>query len=116
MSNNINLFIIAESWLNPNDCAPLIESSPPDYLFFHQPRLTGRGGDLAVIHKNYISCSSVLFDGFSTFESLSFILKNKLPILCVLTYRPPKYIFGFSQEFSDFISVHILNYDRVLNF
>lgn len=44
MTNYIDFFIITESWINPDECAPLIESPPPDYLFFHQPRMTGRGG------------------------------------------------------------------------
>lgn len=43
------------------------------------------------------------------FESLIFILKNKL-----LIYRPPKLISGFIQEFSDLLSVIILKYDRVV--
>ena len=31
MTNNIDFFIITESWINPDECAPLIESSPPEY-------------------------------------------------------------------------------------
>ena len=113
-TNKIDFFIVTESWINPDDCSPLIESSPPDYLFFHQPRLTGRGGGLAVVHRNDFSCSRLSLGQFTTFESLGFILKNRLPILCVLIYRPPKFISGFIQEFSDFLSDIILKHDRVL--
>lgn len=90
------------------------KSSSPNYLFFHQPRLTGRGCGLAVIHRNNFSCSPVSLGCFSTFESLGFIPKNTLPILCILIYRPPKSNSGLIQEFSDFLSVTILKYDRVL--
>ncbi len=82
----MTFFIVTESLTNPDDCSPLIES-------LSSPLSLGE---------------------FSTFENLGFILNNKLPILCVLIYRPPKFIFGFIQEFSDFLSDIILKHDRVL--
>ena len=69
---------------------------------------------LAVKHWNDFNGSQVLLGCFSTFESPSCILKNKLPILCVLIYRPFKLISGIIQEFSDLLSVIMLQYDRVL--
>ena len=56
----------------------------------------------------------ILFSSFSTFDSLSCILKNKLPISYVLVYRSPKLISGFIQEFSDLLSVIMLQYERFL--
>uniref|UniRef100_A0A667WJC6 Reverse transcriptase domain-containing protein n=1 Tax=Myripristis murdjan TaxID=586833 RepID=A0A667WJC6_9TELE len=114
LSNNIDFFIITESWLCPDEYAPLIETCPPDYLFFHQPRPSGRGGGVACINKNAFKCSPVSFGCFTSFEILSFIIRNNLPFLCVLIYRPPKLISGFIQDFSELLSVIMLKYDRVL--
>lgn len=49
LSKNKDFLFISESWLSPGQSAPLTEAGPPNYSSFNQPRLSGRGGRVAVI-------------------------------------------------------------------
>ena len=113
MSNNVDFFMITESWMKPEHPAPLIEALPPDFSYFNQPRLT-RSGGLAVIFRNNFKCSQLSFGCFSSFESLSFLINGKSPILIVLIYRPPNYCPRFLDEFSELLSLIVPQYDRFL--
>ena len=66
--------MITETWLCLGHSAPLIEATTPDFTHFHQPRLSGRGGGLAVVHKHQIKCSLIFNGTFLTFELLSFLV------------------------------------------
>ena len=112
MSTNVDFLMITESWMKPQHLAPLIEACPPDYSYFNQPRLT-RGGGLAVIYRNNFKCSQLSFGSFSSFESFSFLINGKSPLLCVLIYRPPNYNAKFIDEFSELLSLIMPQYDRV---
>ena len=113
LSKNIDIFMITESWLGPGATASLTEASPPGFSFFNIPRLSGRGGGLAVIYRDNLKCSLVDFGSFSTFEILSFVLNGKCPVLFVIIYRPPNQSTGFLEEFSDLLSVIMARYDRI---
>lgn len=92
----------------------LIETSPPGYSYLNQPRLTGRGGGLAVVYKNCFKCHSITFGSFTTFESLCFTVSRSARTLCILIYRPPKSTTGFITEFSEFLSIAIPKFDNIL--
>ena len=113
--NNLDFFIITESWLNSSDTVTLVETTPPNYSFFHQPRMSGRvGGGIAVIHKDKFKCSPVnSFGTFTSFEMLSFVLNGNVPLLCVVIYRPPKGPPLFLDEFSELLSIITPKYDRI---
>lgn len=89
-------------------------SLSPNYSCFNQPSLSGRGGGVAIIFNSNYKCYPVSLNGFSSFESLCFLLNGQHPVLCVLIYRPPKANTGFIQEFSELLSFIMASYDRVL--
>ncbi len=45
--NSFDVLCLTETWLKPNDCTDLNESTPPSYCYKHKPRQTGRGGGVA---------------------------------------------------------------------
>ena len=112
LSNNIDFFMITESWLGPHDTVSLKATTPPGYSCLDRPRLTSKGGGLALIYRDTFKCSLIDFGSFSSFEILAFLIKGKLPLLCVLIYRPPK-LPGFIDEFSELLAAIMAKYDRV---
>ncbi len=92
---------------------PLIEAIPTDYAYLQPPRLSGHGGDGAVIYRNSLTCSPGSFGAFSTFEFLDFVLKVKLPVLCVIVYRPPNQNKAFLSEFSELLTVVMSRHNRL---
>ncbi len=51
MSNQLDFFMFNEPWLSPGCGVALNETGSPGFNYFHQCRVSGRGGGLAVIHK-----------------------------------------------------------------
>ncbi len=112
-SNKLDMFFVTETWLN-TDVIPLVEATPPDYSYLNQPRVSGRGGGVAVIYRNNITCSPVSLGTFTTFELLGFVLNGKAPMLCIIVYRPPSQSKAFLSEFSELLTVVMPRYDRLL--
>ena len=112
--NNLDFFIITETWLSEGDCSPLIEATPPDFTHLHQPRLSGRGGGVAVIYRNDFKCTRILFNNFTSFEHLGFMVHSKEPIIILIIYRPPKSNNIFIQEFAELLSHFLSKYHKIL--
>jgi hypothetical protein len=53
LDKNIDILFLTETWLSP-DTPPSITNSltSADYSFLHVPRLSGRGGGIAVVFKS----------------------------------------------------------------
>jgi len=108
--NNIDLFCLTETWLQPDTPQSVINSLlSPNYSFTHTPRLTGTGGGLGVISKNNLTTKNINLPKYSSFEaqSLSFTVSpsflpgtfpTTLPFILLNIYRPP------SSSQSDFLS------------
>lgn len=84
-----------------------------DCSYIGTPRLSGRGGGLAVVYKNTYSCQLVTTDTFLTFELQMTKVGNLKPLYCVLIYRPPGPAGHFLAEFTDFLT-SIIKLDSVL--
>ncbi|KAK0142789.1 hypothetical protein N1851_019280 [Merluccius polli] len=110
-SENLDLMFLTETWLQGADCNQLVELCPPHYECFNQPRVSGRGGGLVCVYKKSFKCHLLHFNGFSSFEALTFKLAGSYPILFALIYRPPKFASSFLAEF---LSSLVLNFDRVV--
>ena len=89
---DLDLLFITETWLKGNgkDNTVLAELIPPAYDIVHKPRVTGRGGGIAVVYRNHLAiklCTSPSYDSFEhiliKFISVSVIYH------VVLIYRSP---------------------------
>lgn len=104
--NNIDLFCLAETWLQEEDHVTINESTPPNYLNFSVPRSTGRGGGVAAIFRSDLLINPQNNNSYSSFEHLIFSLPhthNKAikPLLFVVLYRPPGPYSQFLDQISD---------------
>ena len=113
-SENLDLMFLTETWLQGADCNQLVELCPPHYECFNQPRVSGRGGGLVCVYKKSFKCHLLHFNGFSSFEALTFKLAGSYPILFALIYRPPKSASSFLAEFPEFLSSLVLNFEETI--
>ena len=103
---------MTETWLQ-NDFSDYAtgQITPDGYTFLHKPRLTGRGGGVALLAKTNIKSKALPVPDFKTFECLNaqITLKN-VSLQIFVIYRPPpssnnKLSFTtFREEFSDFVT------------
>lgn len=81
-----------------------------DCNFISTPRLTGRGGGLAVVLKRRFICQSVSTDTYPSLELQMIKVGRSNSFYCILVYRPP----GPAPSFLiDFLS-SIIKLDRVI--
>lgn len=114
-AKELDLLFLTETWVCSGDLTPFSESVPLNCNFLNKPRLTGRGGGLAVIFKNSLNCKTLQADAYSTFELQLFQIKVQTGFLvCALIYRPPKFNKNFIQQFAEFVSGLLCNYDCFL--
>lgn len=55
----MDFLFLTETWLKPGEYSQLLEASPPDYVFYSSPRLSGHGGGLAVINRDCHKCTLI---------------------------------------------------------
>lgn len=94
--------------------SPLIEFSPHDCSFFSTPRVTGRGGGLACVFRNKFKCRLLSTVNYQSFEAQVMMYDGWKTVLCVLIYRPPRYIKDFIQQFSEILSHIVPICDNIL--
>ena len=104
---------LTETWQQNMDYSHLIELCPADCSFISTPRLTGRGGGLAVVFKDKFTCQMVSTESYCSFELQISRVGRLNPIYCILIYRQPGPIGSFLSDFTDFLS-SIIKLDRVL--
>lgn len=85
-----DFFSLTETWQQPNDFSQLNEATPPGFVYSCQPRVTGRGGGLAIIYRESWKVSPVSVPLYQSFESLVIKLNGPSPIIVATVYRPPK--------------------------
>ncbi|XP_068615671.1 uncharacterized protein, partial [Brachionichthys hirsutus] len=112
--NNLDFFIITETWLPEGDYSALIEATPPDYTHLNQPRLSGKGGGVAAIFRNVFKCIPVSYNSYTSFEYLGFMVNSCDSTIIIIIYRPPKTNSVFIQEFAELVSYFITKHDRIL--
>ncbi|KAM3613444.1 uncharacterized protein V6R79_026117 [Siganus canaliculatus] len=57
--NDIDLLLLTETWQQPSDFFHLNQATPPNYSYIAKPRLSGRGGGIAVLHKQSLPITSI---------------------------------------------------------
>lgn len=112
-SKSMDFMLLTETWQRNMEYYHLNELCPMDCNFISTPRLTGRGGGLAVVFKNRFICQSVSADTYSSFELQMTKVGHSNSFYCILVYRPPGPAASFLVDFSDFLS-SIIKLDRVI--
>lgn len=104
MDKGIDFMCLTETWQQPEVYCALNEACPPGYSYLEKSRSTGRGGGLAIIHRNELELSPLPLPVLSSFECLGFKCKPPLPLTILLIYRPPKPNSAFIPEMHDLLS------------
>ncbi len=87
---NIDLFLLTETWLTPSDNACVAECCPPNFSLHHVCRSGKIGGGVGIIARKSLHYSTVDVQHGDSFESLTIRSSNPaLPLLTVV-YRPPR--------------------------
>ncbi|KAM9790323.1 uncharacterized protein ACBT44_018929 isoform 1-T2 [Syngnathus typhle] len=105
LDNNLDLLLLCETWQQPLDYFSLNQATPSNYSYIAKPRLSGRGGGIAVFHKRSLSITGLDLNlpSISSFEYLAFSLPNSTT--AVLIYRPPKSHPSFLSELSELLTI-----------
>lgn len=100
---------LTETWHQPEVYSALNEACPPGYSYLEAARSTGRGGGLAVIHRQDLELSPISLPATSSCECLAFKCKPPFPMTVLLIYRPPKSNSAFITEMSDLLTTLCTN-------
>ncbi len=115
IDNDIDLFIITETWLAEDDPVVIGELLPPGYSFMSFPRKSDEHGGLGIIHKTQIGLQ-IFPTNVNTvyFEHASVLVKNT-GLRIIPIYRPPPSqengfkTNDFLEEFETFLDEICLN-------
>ena len=108
LENKIDILALTETWLSANDPVPPTELTPPGYSIVSSPRPHGRGGGVAVLHKNSLKVAK-REETNTVYELLLCTFKpiNNVTLTLAVLYRPPtSCITAFMDEFSSWLEVH----------
>ena len=91
LDNQLEMMAISETWLKSSRDSNVIKDIVANgYCIKHTPRPTGKGGDVAIIHKSEIVLHKQDTDAFRSFEHIECRLKTPMSSMrIVVVYRPP---------------------------
>ncbi len=90
-------------------CILFSKTAPPNFNFTSVCRTVRRGGGVAALFKDVYQSKQVSFGQYLSFEYLGIVLKGAPRILCIISYRPPKYSPAF--EFTELLSMISSEFD-----
>ena len=102
-----------ETWLQPTDSDNFVSSlAPPGYSILHSPRLTGRGGGLALIFRSYLKFKLFRTRNLPPPESFELMATklstgNKETIFLNIHRPPSSKISTFLQEFQNLLEIFV---------
>ncbi len=91
------------TWQQQNDFSQLNQSIPPGFAYACQPRVSGRGGGLAMLYNKKWKVSTIAVP--STFESMVLQVNGPVPTIITTVYRRPKFYTNFLTELSAFLTL-----------
>ena len=92
VDNQLDIMFVTETWLatDPADKIILDQTAPIGYVSHSVPLTTGRGGGVAVIHKESLTCTKQRTQHYSSFDLIEVLLCTKNDSVRVsVVYRPP---------------------------
>ena len=113
-SRELDFMCLTETWIHAGESIAFSEILPPGCTFLSSPRTTGKGGGVACVYKSSFHCRQIPSVTFSSFELQLFELNCSPPMLFAVVYRPPKYNKEFIQDFENFLSLVMVDYEHVL--
>lgn len=113
-SHRLDCILLTETWLDETGKKELLETSPPNFSFSRCTRTSKKGGGVAAIYSDILSCKSIHLGSYSTFEYLALAIRSDYPCLLLTIYRPPRLKKGFLTEFSELLSQITVEYDYIL--
>ncbi len=99
-----NFFCLVETWQQENDFLELNHACPPGFVYISQPRISRRGGGLAILHKSIYKASPLTVSTYASFESVALSISGPTPTVLAVVYQPPKYCNTFLDEFCAFLT------------
>lgn len=90
-----------------NDFLELNHACPPGFVYISQPRISRRGGGLAILHNSIYKASPLTLQTYASFESAALMISGQIPTVLAVIYRPPKYSNIFLDEFSAFLTFSV---------
>ncbi|KAL0153382.1 hypothetical protein M9458_051301 [Cirrhinus mrigala] len=111
---DLDMLFLTETWQTPNDFIQLNLLTPNGYHYLSTPRLSGKGGGLAVICRDSITLTRMDFHCTNTFEYMAMRAGSNCPITVILIYRPPKQQNHFFSELSELLTLACASSTQVI--
>jgi len=109
LRNDIDVFMLTETWLKPCSGATISECTPNGYSLLQGDRNDKAGGGVAVIARDSLGCTEVFMSHGSTVESLVVRLSNPQLSLITVIYRPTSTpVAQFFRDFSELLTQILL--------
>ena len=122
--NDVDIMALTETWLTSDDRdRKWISALTPDgYKFINIPRISGKGGGIAIIHKTNLSLKCTTdAHRFVSFEHIQCrLVTNSFVVDIVILYRPPPSKKNklttamFTHEFQDYLSQLTLSNNQII--
>lgn len=104
LDRKLDCLCLSETWQIPDDFTQLNECTPPGFVYTSKSRLSGRGGGLAILHRETWRVSHVTLPVSQSFEAVALQLNGPTPTVLVNIYRPPKPNKDFIDEFTTLLT------------
>uniref|UniRef100_UPI00358FB352 uncharacterized protein n=1 Tax=Myxine glutinosa TaxID=7769 RepID=UPI00358FB352 len=88
LDNKLDFLCLTETWQQHLDYFSLNLTTPNGYCYINKPRSEGRGGGIAVIHRQDIKTSLISISSAPSFEHLAFKLSGHTQSVMAVVYRP----------------------------
>ncbi|XP_058047319.1 uncharacterized protein LOC131202394 [Ahaetulla prasina] len=109
-----DLMGVTETWLGTEGGVPLVEMCPPGFRAFHQPRVQGRGGGVAVIINESLELREVTIPQIAGCESLLVRWGQGLQVGLLTTYLAPCHVTAALPELLDVIAEAAVDSPRLM--
>src|SRR5271156_2499648 len=111
LEHKLDILCITGTWLQSEDRFTTNHITPSGYSMISSPRLSRRGGGIALVIKDVYSFKKLASASFCTFEVLLIqLIAPSKSFLIATIYRPPGSLGNFLTELSDLISTLIAKY------